>query len=60
MSREGENRPPIGGVLNYKNMVEIIHAISHKLSRQYPTNWWSKVCNTIWNGYDLQYNLERL
>ena len=29
MSREGENRPPIGGVLVYKNVVEIINAISH-------------------------------
>jgi len=35
MTREGKNRPPIGGVLNYKNMVEIIHAISHKLSGQF-------------------------
>jgi len=34
MYREGENRPPIGGELVYKNVVEIIDAISHKLSGQ--------------------------
>jgi len=33
-------------------MVEIIDAINHKLYGQYPTNWWGRVYNMIWNSFD--------
>jgi len=35
MTIEGEDFPPIGGVLIYKNKIEIIHAIGHKLSGRF-------------------------
>ena len=42
-------------LLVYKNVVEIIDAISHKLSGQYVRCKYSM----IWNGFDLQRDLER-
>ena len=47
----------------YKNMVEILDAINHKLSGQYVrfTVWFGTVLiyNMIWNGFDLRYDLKR-
>ena len=72
ISREGENRPPIGGVLIYKNMVEFVHVISYKLYGQFVrfTTWFWTVLIYImiwtiliyimfWNGFDLHHVLER-
>jgi len=63
MYREGENRPPIGGVLVYKNMVKINDAISHKLSGQF-VKFTARfetilIYSTIWNDIDLQHDLKR-
>jgi len=49
---EGEIFPPIGGVLVYKNIREIIHPISHKLSGQYDSFIERFGTVLIWDGFD--------
>ena len=52
MYREGENFIWFINPTNWWDMVEILDAISHKLSGQ-------KVYSMVWNGFDLQHGWER-